>query len=77
MIEPERIFKLSNYPGSLGLSCDERGVALAGVSLLLRSGDGFLPRPEKELRRLLVRAYGAEPDRRLSAGLGSVAMGPA
>jgi hypothetical protein len=74
LIEPERFFRLSNSAGSLGLSCSETGVALAGVPLLFRGEDGFEPRSEEQLRSLMVNAYGIEADGvRLTDRLGAVA----
>ncbi len=54
------LFRLSNERGSLGLSCNESGVALAGVPLLRRCSKGFVPRPRLELEHLLSRAYETE-----------------
>lgn len=56
----ERIFKLSNYPGSLGLSCDEGGLELAGVPLLNKTNQGFGARPASEVEHLIASAYGAD-----------------
>lgn len=74
MLEPTRFFKLSNEAGSLGLSCGKGGVALAGVPLLFCGEDGFQPRSEEQIRKLVSDAYGIEADgARLTAGLGAVA----
>jgi hypothetical protein len=54
----ERVFKLSNYPGSLGLSCGEGGLELAGVPLLNRTNQGFVVRPAGEIEHLVASAYG-------------------
>ena len=59
-IAAERVFKLSNFPGSLGLRCDERGLELAGVPLLNKADRRFIPRPADEIERLLASVYGAE-----------------
>jgi hypothetical protein len=56
----ERVFKLSNYPGSLGLSCDEDGLELAGVPLLNKTNQGFIARPANEIEHLIASAYGAD-----------------
>jgi hypothetical protein len=37
------VFKLSNHPGSLGLSCGKDGMALAGVTLLRKTANGVAP----------------------------------
>ncbi len=57
-IAAARVFKLSNFPGSLGLSCSEEGLQLAGVPLLNHSEQGFTSRPAQEVERLLVSVYG-------------------
>jgi hypothetical protein len=54
------MFKLSNGPGSLGLSCNENGLALAGVPLLRRTGHGFTPRSQAEIARLIGHTYGTD-----------------
>ena len=48
-IAAERVFKLSNCSGSLGLRCDERGLELAGVPLLKKVDQRFIPRPADEI----------------------------
>jgi hypothetical protein len=57
-----RVFKLSDKPGSLGLSCSERGLDLAGVPLLVRVQDSFSPRSDTEIRALIGHAYRGEID---------------
>jgi hypothetical protein len=56
----EKVFKLSNYSGSLGLSCDECGLELAGVPLLNKTNQGFIARPPNEIEHLIASAYGAD-----------------
>jgi hypothetical protein len=74
LLEPTRVFSLSNEAGSLGLSCGQSGVALAGVPLLFRSKGGFQPRSEEQIRKLISDAYRIEADgARLTAGLSAVA----
>jgi hypothetical protein len=68
------MIRLSNEPGSLGLGCDERGLALGGVPLLLRTSAGFAPRPRAEIEHLLTRAYGVEDYvARVLSGIGVIA----
>src|SRR5579883_1947517 len=50
---PYRTFGLSDAPGTLGLSCSQEGLALAGVPLLRPTEHGFLPRQAAEIARLL------------------------
>jgi hypothetical protein len=54
-----KLFRLTNEPGGMGLSCTSSGVSLAGVPLLRRSRGGFVPRTESEsascLRRRLAK----------------------
>ncbi len=74
LVEAEGIFKLSDEPGSLGLSCNKEGVVLAGVPLLSRAEAGFAPRPESEIRRLLGEVYGdGFPVEPVISGLGVAA----
>jgi hypothetical protein len=74
MGEPERAFALSNGPGSLGLSCKEDGLALAGVPLLRHNASGYAPRPAAEIRSLIGEAYEIDADvSALMGGLGAVA----
>jgi hypothetical protein len=56
-----RMFRLTNEPGGLGLSCTFAGVSLAGVPLLRRTRAGFVPRPTCEITSLLRAAYGEDP----------------
>jgi hypothetical protein len=71
---PYRTFGLSNEPGTLGLSCNKQGLALAGVPLLLHAAHGFAPRSPAEIARLLSAAYDIEADvTSVIAGLGVVA----
>ncbi len=69
-----RIFRLTNEPGGLGLSCTPAGLALAGVPLLRSTPAGFVPRPASDIRALLKAAYGADGDpSRLHSRLGAIA----
>ncbi len=45
---PVRMFRLTNEPGGLGLSCTPEGVSLAGVPLLRKTQAGFAP-PQNRL----------------------------
>jgi hypothetical protein len=58
-----QIFRLTNEPGGLGLSCTASGVSLAGVPLLRKSRAGFVPRTESEIGFLLEAAFGEDPTR--------------
>jgi hypothetical protein len=70
-----RIFRLTNEPGGLGLSCTPAGLALAGVPLLHKTEAGFAPRPAPEIASLLRAAYGADGDpTRLRSRLGAIAL---
>ena len=51
-----RIFRLTNEPGRLGLSCTPAGVSLAGVPLFRSTQAGFVPRPTSEIATLLNAA---------------------
>jgi len=53
-----RMFRLTNEPNGLGLSCTPNGVSLAGIPLLRRTRAGFVPRPTSEVASLLKAAYG-------------------
>jgi hypothetical protein len=68
-----RMFRLTNEPGGLGLSCTPAGVSLAGVPLLRRTRAGFVPRPTSEITALLNAAYGDESIR-LQSRLGAIAQ---
>jgi contact-dependent growth inhibition (CDI) system restriction endonuclease-like protein len=71
---PYRTFGLSNEPGTLGLSCNQTGLALAGVPLLRLTEGGFAPRSPAEIARLLSAAYDIDADTTsVMAGLGVVA----
>jgi hypothetical protein len=67
-----RIFRLTNEPGGLGLSCTPAGVSLAGVPLLRKAQAGFVPRPASEIAALLKAAYGEDPTG-LQPKLGAIA----
>ena len=68
-----RIFRLTNEPGGLGLSCTSAGVSLAGVPLLHSTRARFVPRPAAEIATLLKAAYGADGDPgRLHSRLGAI-----
>lgn len=56
MTRPARLFRLDEDPSGLALSCDETGLALAGVALLRRTANGFEPRSPSELDVLLRHA---------------------
>jgi hypothetical protein len=64
-----QMFRLSDSRDSLGLTCDHRGLDLAGIPLLSRAGGRFRPRPRHHLTRLLTKAY------RTSIDTGSVTKG--
>ncbi|MGB7019611.1 MAG: hypothetical protein WBD80_10485, partial [Xanthobacteraceae bacterium] len=67
-----RVFRLTNEPGGLGLSCTPTGVSLAGVPLLRKTRAGFTPRPASEIASLLKASYGEDhPD--LQSRLGAIA----
>jgi hypothetical protein len=70
---PVRMFRLTNEPGGLGLSCTPAGVSLAGVPLLRRTEAGFVPRPGSEVALLLKAAYGENPTA-LPSRLGVIAQ---
>ncbi len=71
---PYRTFGLSDEPGTLGLSCSQKGLALAGVPLLRLAEHGFVPRSAEEIARLLSAAYDIDAAlTSVSAGLGIVA----
>jgi len=71
---PSTMYKLSNRPGSLGVSCTAAGLALAGVPLLSKGLGGFVPRPCGEVERLLQGAYAMTADvAPVMSGLGAVA----
>jgi hypothetical protein len=56
-----RMFRLTNEPDGLGLSCTAAGLSLAGVPLLHKTIVGFVPRPDSEIAILFSGACGAEP----------------
>jgi hypothetical protein len=70
---PIRMFRLTDEPGGLGLSCTHAGVSLAGVPLLRRSPVGFVPRPDSEIAALLKAAYGQDSSA-LESRLGAIAQ---
>lgn len=70
---PVRMFRLTNEPGGLGLSCTPTGVALAGVPLLRKTHAGFVPRPAFEITSLFKAAYGENPTA-LQARLDAIAQ---
>jgi hypothetical protein len=78
---PFRMFRLTDEPDGLGLSCTPGGVSLAGVPLLRKTQAGFVPRPDSEIACLLKAAYGEKPlrsgqDSARSRGLLTAAMSP-
>jgi hypothetical protein len=54
----DRLFRLTNEPGGLGLSCTSKGVSFAGVPLLRKVDTGFAPRPATEIESLIRAACG-------------------
>ena len=68
-----QVFRLTNEPGGLGLSCTPSGVSLAGGPLVRRSRGGFVPRTESEIGFLLEAAFGEDPTR-LQSRLGTIAQ---
>jgi hypothetical protein len=74
LAELDQRFRLVNEPGSLGLSCSDTGLLLAGVPLLRTTAAGLEPRPADEIGALLKSAYGHDVDpTSWSSGLGVVA----
>jgi hypothetical protein len=70
----EQRFRLGNKPGSLGVSCKQTGLALAGVPLLRPNPLGFVPRSVFEIDALTEAAYlGTINTARLMPGLTLVA----
>ncbi len=68
------MYRLTNEPGGLGLSCTPAGLSLAGVPLLEKTGAGFAPRPAPEIASLIQAAFGADGDpTRLESSLGVIA----
>jgi hypothetical protein len=68
-----RVFRLTDEPGGLGLSCTPTGVSLAGVPLLRKTRAGFAPRPAPEIASLLTAAYGDDLTG-LQSRLGAIAQ---
>lgn len=68
-----RVFRLTDEPGGLGLSCTPSGVSLACVPLLRKTRVGFAPRPASEVASLLKAAYGDSPTG-LQSRLGVIAQ---
>jgi hypothetical protein len=68
-----RVFRLTDEPGGLGLSCTPAGVSLAGVPLLRKTQAGFALRPAAEIASLLKAAYGDDPTG-LQSRLGVIAQ---
>ena len=70
-----RIFRLTNEPGGMGLSCTSAGLSLAGVPLLQETEAGFVPRSGPEIVALIKAAYGADDEPAgLLSGLGLIAQ---
>jgi len=46
------IYRLTNEPGGLGLSCTAAGLLLAGTPLLRKTATGFAPRSVAEVASL-------------------------
>lgn len=70
----DRIFRLTNEPGGLGLNCSSAGLSLAGVPLLRRTEKGFAPRAAHEVARLVKAAYGVDVNQaELEPSLSSIA----
>ena len=69
-----QMFKLTNEPGGLGLSCTHDGLSLAGVPLLSKTGKRFAPRSTPEVDALLGVGKGeAERYRKLRSNLDLIA----
>jgi hypothetical protein len=62
LAELDQRFQLAQEPGSLGLSCGDAGVSLAGVPLLRATANGFEPRPANEIGVLMKGAFGRDVD---------------
>jgi hypothetical protein len=70
----ERVFKLSNGSGGLGLGFENERFTLAGVPLLREGSDGLEVRPLEQIEMLIGRAYDDDFDAiKLTAGLDVVA----
>ena len=68
------IYRLTNEPDGLGLSCSAAGLSLAGTPLLHKTETGFAPRPAAEVADLMKAAYGAAGDcGKLTSSLGAIA----
>jgi hypothetical protein len=68
------MFRISERGDGLGLSCDDRGLYLAGIPLLRCERGRFRPRPGTEIAKLLGSAYRAPVDcAALDGGLEAVA----
>jgi hypothetical protein len=68
-----RTFRLTQEPGGLGPSCSAKGLAFAGVPLVVRRAGAFTVRSEPEVRHL-IGACGIDIDvPRLQEGLAAVA----
>lgn len=73
MIDPH-IWRLDEEDGGVGLSCSNAGLFLGTTPLLHLHPDGFVPRPQAELERLLSRGFGSGVVLdRVMPGLGGVA----
>jgi hypothetical protein len=71
-----RLWKLSDGgPASLGVSCTPDGLFLGGTALVERRGARYSVRSQRDVERLLLRAYGSSEIaiERLMPRLGSVA----
>jgi hypothetical protein len=69
-----RIYRLTNDPGGLGLSCTAAGLYLAGTPLLRKTEAEFAPRPAFEIASLMKAAHGADGDAtRLGSSLQAIA----
>jgi hypothetical protein len=55
-----QVFRLTNGPDGLGLSCTAAGLSLAGTPLLQKTDTGFAPRPAAEIASLLKTVYGVD-----------------
>lgn len=50
--------RISSLADGLGVSCDENGPSLGPVRLLVKTSDGFTPRPTDELNKIFGLAFG-------------------
>jgi hypothetical protein len=71
---PDKLFKISDEKGWLGLSCGWGGLSLAGVPLLDADAGAFAVRPWPHVQKLLGEAYRSNAqDSTMKGGLEVVA----